>query len=279
MATLAEDVTICAVDCVNPGLAARALDQSMAVCTFKKAILFSDTKVEGDFNFQKIEKLNSRDAYSHFMIKDMAQYIETEFVLVVQWDGYVLDPAAWSDSFFQYDYIGARWGFYDDGMTVGNGGFSLRSRKLVDAISGDGFVYHQGLNEDVAICRTNRRLLEESFDIRFAPEHVADAFSYECDAFGAPTFGFHGFFNMWRHVDDAEMVRILKAINPGFLKSHDMAHLLLTYFEHSHLKMVKTIFKLISRKFGKQIIQDNILKLTDHDFALCKSIMNIGASG
>ena len=38
-------------------------------------------------------------------------------------------PEAWTDDFFNYDYIGATW---DDGV-VGNGGFSWRSRKLYGA--------------------------------------------------------------------------------------------------------------------------------------------------
>ena len=70
----------------------------------------------------------------------------------------------------------------------------------------------------------------------------------------------------------------IKAVNPGFLKSSEMTQLMLAYFRQSHVQMVKTIFKLISRKFGTDIIQNNILKLTDNDFVLCTSIMNMGLS-
>jgi hypothetical protein len=50
--------------------------------------------------------------------------------------------------------------------------------------------------EDVAICRTNRPLLELEFGIEFAERQIADRFSYERSVPAGPTFGFHGVFNM-----------------------------------------------------------------------------------
>ena len=32
----------------------------------------------------------------------------TDFVLTIQHDGFILNPDAWRDDFFDYDYIGAR---------------------------------------------------------------------------------------------------------------------------------------------------------------------------
>jgi len=46
--------------------------------------------------------------------------------------------------------------------------------------------------EDLAICRSYRALLEEKHGIRFAPEEVAAAFSFETVPSDGPTFGFHG---------------------------------------------------------------------------------------
>ena len=52
--------------------------------------------------------------YSKRMLRDLCQYVQSEFVLVIQWDGYVLNPDVWDDGFLEYDYIGACWG-YDNG--------------------------------------------------------------------------------------------------------------------------------------------------------------------
>jgi hypothetical protein len=57
---------------------------------------------------------------------------------VVQYDGMAANKMHWSDDYYNYDYIGAPW---PDRFTwirpeekVGNGGFSLRSMKLIEAL-------------------------------------------------------------------------------------------------------------------------------------------------
>lgn len=128
-------VTLCAADSIHPALAARALDISAVRCTFADAILFTHEAVPTCARTVLIPRLQSKEDYSTFMVKDLASHVTTPWVLVVQWDGYVLDAAAWSDSFLAFDYIGASWPFHQEGMNVGNGGFSLRSAKLLQALA------------------------------------------------------------------------------------------------------------------------------------------------
>ena len=45
--------------------------------------------------------------YNLFMVYSLGQLIKTDFCLVVQDDGFVLDGKYWRDEFFEYDYIGA----------------------------------------------------------------------------------------------------------------------------------------------------------------------------
>jgi len=60
--------------------------------------------------------------------------------LLVQPDGFVINPDKWDNQFFEYDYIGAPWeqvphSYLDPWgkpHRVGNGGFSFRSKKLLD---------------------------------------------------------------------------------------------------------------------------------------------------
>lgn len=137
-----------------------------------------------------------REDYSRFMMKQLAGEFTTSHVLTIHADGYVLNWKAWRPEWLEYDYIGATW-WYKDNMNVGNGGFSLRSKKLCDILASnelEGGHYHP---EDHHICRTYRASLE-SMGIKFAPEDVANAFSIE--AFNVPApynkysgqFGFHG---------------------------------------------------------------------------------------
>jgi uncharacterized protein DUF5672 len=107
----------------------------------------------------------------------------------VQYDGFILNPDCWSADFQRYDYIGARWPF-DDGRAVGNGGFSLRSKRLLRALQDPQFAPVDP--EDMAICRAYRPVLEERYGIRFAPEEIADRFAFEAVPPDGQTFGFHG---------------------------------------------------------------------------------------
>ena len=199
------EVTVCAADSVSPELAARALDLCMERCTFAEAILFSDVPAAGNFRHVAISPLTSLDDYSRFCLKDMGQHIRTAHALIVQWDGYVVDAAAWDRRFRNYDYVGAP--IYRDGrVVVGNGGFSLRSRKLMRALTK--LPTMPGVNEDWTISEILRPTLERDFGIRFAPPQVAAHFSYEQRHPGKPTFGFHGQSNFFRHESDDAVLAI-----------------------------------------------------------------------
>lgn len=141
----------------------------------------------------KVDALRSREDYSEVVQTQLADLVETSFVMIVQWDGYPTRPANWTDEFLDYDYIGAVWPQFSTDMAVGNGGFSLRSRKLLQACTDPRF--KPGHPEDVVICHANRPLLEQ-YGIKFAPPELARRFSYERERKSEKALGFHGLFNM-----------------------------------------------------------------------------------
>ena len=211
-------VTLVAVSGVKIKQTLYALWRSQLGIKFQKVILITDSEV--NFNNRRIEikvvdnyKFNSIDKYSEFMVYQLHEYIETDFALIVQADGYVLHPKKWTDSFLQYDYIGAPWRVRHDAyidpfgnhQRVGNGGFSLRSRKLLRTplvsaidwnINESNFYNHMGIfsqAEDGIICIHNRHIYEQEGNI-FAPLNIALKFSCEqkIDEYdGDLTFGFH----------------------------------------------------------------------------------------
>lgn len=218
------------MDCVNHELALAALALCVHHCDFGRALFLTDRDGEGgDIDVVRIPGVRSREDYSRFVIKELRTYIDTDYVLLVQWDGFVVNPAAWSDDFLDYDYIGARWPFHHDGLTVGNGGFSLRSRKLLDALA-DPHVEPEPV-EDVAICRTYRPWLERACGIRFAPEAVADRFSFESTPFAALPFGFHGLFNFWMFLDAGGLAHVLAHATPAILASEQCRQLARNYVD------------------------------------------------
>jgi hypothetical protein len=152
--------------------------------------------------------------YSKFMIEELHQYVDTQFCLVIQADGFVINPHFWNKKFLEYDYIGAPWpsmvchkslidgkltgDFSFDKNNVGNGGFSLRSKKLLKLCSEIKFdeLTFGVKSEDVIICHY---LYDEmrKLGIKFAPQDVASKFSTEILLEGisrglSESFGFHG---------------------------------------------------------------------------------------
>jgi hypothetical protein len=185
------------VDCHYYGEAISAIRKSLVQIEPAKALFLSDIRAHNPnfpFEIVNIKKISSKGEYSQFIIKELDKYIETDFVLIIQHDGYVLDPSAWDDGFLEYDYIGAPW-LESDGYNVGNGGFSLRSKKLQHILATDDFIQSNHSAEDVTICRLYRPYLEEKYGIKFAPEELADKFSFELREPCQPTFGFHSNFH------------------------------------------------------------------------------------
>jgi len=220
------DVTLCCVDTREPARALWALQRCMAQIRFAEVLLFSkasllSTPPDGvrivDVHVESIE------AYSQFMLRGLAPHVQTSHLLVAQWDGFVRDAARWETSFLDHDYIGAPWRAGAPGQAVGNGGFSLRSRRLLQALHDpDITVTHP---EDESICLVNRALLEDRHRIRIAPLEVARRFSYERVEPPAPTFGFHGLFNFPRELPAADVAAIVASLpdrQTRGLDAHDL---------------------------------------------------------
>ena len=169
-------VTLIGVDCVDVD----RLLHAAAIC--QRSIQFGDvrmlTSIPHDHpSIIPIAPIMSRDAYSSFMIKGINTYVDTPFALVIQYDGFILNPDAWRDEFLDYDYIGAPWA-EEEGLIVGNGGFSLRSKRLLELLQQDDTILDPtdldppDAPEDWYICVMVRDYLEAR-GIRFAPVDLA----------------------------------------------------------------------------------------------------------
>lgn len=187
------NVTLVGIDCANLEHLQLAADISTKGISFGKVLLLTSIK-SNDPRVIQIPQINSVEKYSDFMIKELYKYIDTEFALVFQYDGFILNPSAWSDDFLKYDYIGAPW-YHLGNIHVGNGGFSLRSKKLIDWLA----VNWREINalihpEDVFISKFARPALEQE-GMKFAPEGIAKQFSKEGNEKSVvwnDEFGFHG---------------------------------------------------------------------------------------
>jgi len=200
-----KNLTLVAVSSIKIPETIEKLIISMEEIEYGEVILISHEQpknLPSGITFKKCEPIHSIDAYSQFMAYDLINHIRTDFVLVIQYDGYVLRPKKWDNIFLNYDYIGAPWPkdvhFTNEGVNVrvGNGGFSLRSKRLLNILNelhlpftdnGTGY-----FNEDGLLCVYYRKQLEQH-GIRFAPVTVAAKFSHESDCPDSESqpFGFH----------------------------------------------------------------------------------------
>ena len=157
-----------------------------------------------------VEKgINSIVDYNRVMLQ-LGDYValDTDYYLIVQHDGYALNKANWRGEFLEYDYIGAPWPFWFHRKPtlkslVGNGGFSLRSLKFVNACreastlnadfrrSEDAFM----LLDKASILRDSGcRVAPVDVALRFAQEHRIPEHPFWPDR---KSFGFHGKFNWY----------------------------------------------------------------------------------
>jgi hypothetical protein len=225
------NVTLVAVSGIDPTGALNAMLISMQGIQYHDAILISHHRPENlpehiTFKQCKPTELAStdpknKDDYSRFMAYELAAYIESDFCLIVHNDAYVLRPHKWDPNFLNYDYIGAPWPkgmfFTKDGtpVRVGNGGFSLRSKRMLNILNeldlpftddGTGFY-----NEDGILCNYYRKELEAA-GMRYAPVGVAAAFSHELDCAEdvAEPFGFHNYKRTSRYGIFKKILRKIK---------------------------------------------------------------------
>ena len=154
---------------------------------------------------------NFNEDYGNLALKLCPLICTEPHNLTIHNDGFAVNKEAWTNDFLNFDYIGACWG---DGF-VGNGGFTLRSRKLYDALLDmdvafdsqsytdymDNDFYYVITNgkkfipEDNIICKIHKKTLEDKYDIRFAPPALADRFCIEHNLSSpwlGKSLGFHG---------------------------------------------------------------------------------------
>jgi hypothetical protein len=252
-------VTLLCVETRDPKLAHFALQKCMEQAHFSKAILLTDLsklhnpegnqadEQEADQGIERINGIEYVQAppikitkdYSNFLLTGLRQYIASSHVLIIQWDSFIIHPELWTDDFLKYDYIGAIWPHHPK-TPVGNGGFSLRSSKLLDALASPDIPKRHP--EDFCICIDNQERLKKDFDIRFAPSEVAEQFAVERSAWH-PAFGFHGFFNFARALNHEQLAHFLSILPDDYLGAVDTYDLINDLLNKGNYAAANSIFK------------------------------------
>ena len=202
-------IDLISIACTKVPETIEAIRKCQAQMKFNRSILFTHEDIQSEgIEIIKIDKLDYKQ-YNEFVVMKLWQYVGSDYVLLVQNDSWILDGKLWDDDWFKFDYLGAGWPIppEDDKISyrtpkgelvrVGNGGFTLRSRKLLRAPTILGLEFNDmgtGFpNEDGFLCVHHREELEKQ-GIKFAPLPIVVHFSQELpipEAEGIKPFGFH----------------------------------------------------------------------------------------
>ena len=186
------DITLVCVATTNVKASLKAMKFSMKSVNFCESIFFTNSEIYCPEGIKKIkiQKFSSVDDWSYFIIFDLHKYIKSKYIILIHYDGYIVNPESWREEFLNYDYIGAPWPIMDDQITykdqegnsvrVGNS-VSLRSKKILKLpteLKLDWSPFHGFYNEDGFLCCKHKQLLEKK-GIKFADIDIAKYFSHE----------------------------------------------------------------------------------------------------
>lgn len=126
---------------------------------------------------------------------EMPQYITCDHAIGIQWDGFIVNPDAWTDEFLEYDYIAPPWpltNIINPEHRVGSGGFCMFSKRMAN-LWGQLCEPHPAPN-DWGMGAIHRQRFEDR-GIKYAPLELAMRFGREitCDGSVENPFGFHSF--------------------------------------------------------------------------------------
>ena len=216
------DVTLVAVDGVNPILALRALDVCMQQCQFGDALFFSPRAEEFDLPGCRMVPLPApvSGALHHApsLIQALLSHVNTSHVLWIQWDAHVVHAPAWQSEFLMYDYVGSP--SVEGGSPaypLEKTGFFLCSRRFLEALLGPAVPINDTDTSD--LFRERRLLLESQGGLRFAPPSLAKNFSFEEVYPSSNTFGFQGVQNLWMFLAKEELAELCMILDPGTVAS------------------------------------------------------------
>ena len=174
------NVSLVIIDVQCPELAYLALRDSVKDISFGEIIICSDTDLKfPGAKWVEVSKWDSLYERVKWFWYSLPNHIHTDFMIEVQWDGWIVDAQMWTDEFLEYDFVGAPW-WYDDKLNVGNG-CALRSVKFMKYLQ-----EHQKefplkhAKEDDLLGRHYRRKLEKEAGLKWPTEQLASRYAFEC---------------------------------------------------------------------------------------------------
>jgi hypothetical protein len=216
-----DNITLVCIDTKNIIEALLSLNYSCKDIIFNRVLFFTNKKdidvskfknLKNKLNLIEVPKILNKNDYSKFCLTVLPDYVNTEYCLIIQHDGFIACKDMWTNEFLKYDYIGAPWPEHFGYINrIGNGGFSLRSKKFLLTCKNIFFNHNFNIdnnnpkdisdNEDYLISITHFDKMQE-LGIKFAPIELASVFSTEhfTEHTKPQSFGFHDKFTEFSQI-------------------------------------------------------------------------------
>lgn len=150
-----KDITLLVLHLSGKPYPIEGLEQCLKYADFGEVCLLTNDEyfTHSIIKNKHIPSIKTMDEYSLFFIRELWKCFDTKFCMTAHHDGFIINPESWTDKFLNYDYIGAPWKFYGPRFQdilsqpgIGNGGFTLRSKKICKYVSENYFIIND--NED-----------------------------------------------------------------------------------------------------------------------------------
>lgn len=206
------EITLVNIEALDPDMGARTLNYCNSQMWFTKTFLVARNEPTHEFHgtFFRESLVNQIDV-DHVFLDVVIPMIRTEFVMMVQNDGFMIGAKNWSADFLKYDYIAAPWKpDFPSCNRVGCGAFTLQSQRFLRAQRKHRHLYpsaietpHKGL--DYWVSHTMHPIFTMQEGIQYAPLDMACRWALEYEIPEVPytdegKVGFHKFTTPQREV-------------------------------------------------------------------------------
>jgi len=252
-----------------------AIDRVSACSQVDEIIVLSYQDMPG-CRLIKIDPITSVEKYNKLILLEIIDHIKNDHALIFQWDGFPLNENLWTNNFFNYDFIGAPNYSEIYKTPFFNGGFSLRSRKLMCEVRSLIRLYSNLTRypEDALICHLLREKLE-SKGLIFPGIEFAGNFSYELGVMPHSFFGFHGAFNFPFFFKEADLVNLSDELMERLNQPNIILHLLNNAYQMNYLDFIQVCLnnieswpslKLVVEYLSKNPSESEVGKLVEKFF-------------
>jgi hypothetical protein len=242
-------LTLLTVSNINHRLVEFAMAKTLQAVPVDRVVVLSDQHLNlpRDHSLYRITPEFGMLDYCDFCIKGMSAVVDTDHVLIAQYDGMAVNADRWTSDYLDYDYVGSlsHVDFYPVQQTLKasgyyaqfakhpwftcGGGLSLRSKKLLHALAQDPDIVTVNqlgpgqdplVSEDLVITLLNRTRLEQRWGIRFAPLELGLQFCAEVLTHYTQAMGFHGWYNAPWYLTEDECLFYFQHLTKSNLVRH-----------------------------------------------------------